>query len=92
MKVKAFISFCFFSESCVKNRDRVYYISVSSIQNALTTVQGGMSVKKCVRNGNMLAFSLGMLAASILPPWWIAVVAAVLLTITTFVCGRCRRC
>lgn len=40
----------------------------------------------------MLAFSLGMIISGILPPYLMAVVAAVLLAITSFVSGRCRRC
>ncbi|MBR2175969.1 MAG: hypothetical protein IJ861_03355 [Clostridia bacterium] len=48
-------------------------------------------MRRCIRNGNIFAFSLGMLVGLILPQSWIAVVAAVLLAVVAFVSRRCCR-
>ena len=40
----------------------------------------------------MLAFSLGMIISGILPPYLMAVVAAILLAVTSFVSSRRCRC
>ncbi|MBQ3886715.1 MAG: hypothetical protein II735_01930 [Clostridia bacterium] len=46
--------------------------------------------KQC-GDGKLLAFSMGLLTASILPPCWVVVVVAVVLIISSL-CGiRCRR-
>lgn len=49
-------------------------------------------MRRCIRSGKMLAFSLGLIAGLVLPGSWIAVVAAVLLVVISFVMrgrGRC---
>ncbi len=48
-------------------------------------------MNRCILNGDIAAFGLGLFAGLVLPDCWVAVVAAVLLAVTAFVARRrCR--
>lgn len=48
-------------------------------------------MRRCVRNGNITAFGVGLLAGVVLPNCWIAVVAAILLVVMSFANRRCMK-
>ncbi|MBQ3928813.1 MAG: hypothetical protein II711_01820 [Clostridia bacterium] len=48
-------------------------------------------MRGCIRNGNILAFSLGLLVSSILPQSWVIVIIAIVLAVTAVICTRCCR-
>lgn len=49
-------------------------------------------MRKLVRQGNVLAFSLGLLISHILPQSWLVIVIALVLAVTAFIGSRCCKC
>ncbi len=58
----------------------------------MTLIMDGDIMRKCVRNGNIFAFSMGLLVSYILPQGWLVVVVAVILAVTAAVASHCYRC
>ncbi|MDD6490316.1 MAG: hypothetical protein PUG48_11025 [Clostridia bacterium] len=48
-------------------------------------------MKNCIKNGNILAFSLGLLVSFIFPQCWLIVIVAVLLIIMAIMWPKCCR-
>ncbi len=48
-------------------------------------------MRRCVRNGNILSFSLGLLVSCILPQHCLIVIIAVVLAVTAVTGVRCYR-
>ncbi len=46
-------------------------------------------MKRCLKNGNILAFSIGLIVSRILPPGWLVVVMALVLACTALASSRC---
>ncbi len=46
------------------------------------------TMRKALRNGNILAFSLGLLVSLVLPQSWLVVVTAVILSVVSLICSR----
>ena len=60
-------------------------------RNDMYELIGGESVRACIRNGNLLAFSLGLLVSCVLPQSWLVIIIAVILALTAVICARrCR--
>lgn len=46
-------------------------------------------MKKCLKNGNILAFSIGLFVSRILPQGWLVVAIALVLAFTAISSSRC---
>lgn len=46
-------------------------------------------MKRCLKNGSLLAFSIGLIVSRIVPQCWLVVVMAVILALTAIASSRC---
>ena len=46
-------------------------------------------MRRCIKNGNILAFSLGLLVSCILPDGCLIAIIAVVLAVTSIISSRC---